>query len=131
MRRWSPGRGWRRLADRGSTAVWMRPAPDGGLQVAVYTGDGFGYRTDGLAEAWIVEAAPGSDLPYHVIDKPRRIRWAMDMANQDHVVEVRVMSPSHRRHRRLRRRRSLWAKQLPQRLVDRAEKPAAWIMLGI
>lgn len=129
-RRWAPGRGWTRLIDTGGTAVWMRRVDDC-LHVAVYTCDGFGHRRDERAEAWVVEAMPGSELPYQVLDKPHRIRWVMDMANHDHLVEALVVPRLHARHRRLRRRRHIWRTRLPRSLREQAAKPAALVMLGI
>lgn len=129
-KRWSPGKGWRRIADAGDLAVWMRGTDDG-VRIAVYTGDGFGHRTDGRAEVWIVETAPGSDLPYQVIDKPRRVRWVMDGSSLDRLVDALVVPRSHAGHRRLRRSYRIWRRDLPRKLRDRVEKPWAWRLLGI
>lgn len=113
--RWSPGKGWRKLADGGHTAVWMRAEPDG-VGIAVYTGHGFGYRDDDMAEIWIAKAPTGSSLPYHVLDKPRRIRWALGEEWMGHVTVHRCVPPSHAGHRRHRRRRSVWRTTLPRRI---------------
>lgn len=129
-RRWAPGKGWTRMVDVGDLAIWMRRADDC-LRVAVYTCDGFGHRTDGRAEAWMVEAMPGSELPYQVLDKPHRIRWVMDMTNHDQLIDALVVPRSHAGHRRLRRRRHIWCTRLPRGLREQAEKPAAWVMLGL
>jgi hypothetical protein len=119
-RRWAPpGTGWIRTADYGDLATWMRPETHG-LTVAVYSGDGFGHRTDGRAETWIVNVPPASWIPGEVMDKPHRIRWVLANHGDPHCGALRiirrVVPPSHRGHRRLNRHRMVWRDPLPRRI---------------
>lgn len=119
MRRWHPpGRGWIRTLDYGDLAVWMRPEP-AGVGIAVYTGDGFGHLRPGVAETWVAHVDHTSPLPSVVMDKPHRIRWAIDPANGPEYyvassVHRRPVDACHRGHRRLSQRRRVWRWPLPR-----------------
>lgn len=102
----------------------MRPAADCGVEVTVYTGDGFGhydptgwdYDGPARAEVWRVWCPPGSWLPYSIADKVHRIRHAMDMTNQNVVLDRFTLPPSHKGHRRLNYNRYVWVWPLPKKI---------------
>lgn len=128
MSRWRPGKGWIRTADYGNWVAWMRPSPDGcGVEITVYTGDGFGHYYDlannraTSAEVWRVWCPPGSTLPYTVADKMHRIRWAVDYANLETVLERYKLPPSHRGHRRLNYNRQVFKWPLPRKILRALE----------
>lgn len=127
VRRWHPrGKGWIRTLDYGRTAAWMRPHPEGGLEVCVYDSCGFGsFWEDGVGEVWIVHCLPGSWLPKHIQDKPHRVRWALDSENGHEIVTARYSIHNgrfpagvvKRRHRREHFKHYYHRWPLPRKLV--------------
>jgi hypothetical protein len=120
-RRWQPdGTGWITTYDYGSTAVWMRPVSGGRVEIALYSvhlPPGLGPDT---AEVWVVRVPVGSWLPGEVMDKPWRIRWAVEVSQGDEfageVLLRRVVVPSHAGHRRLNANRRVWRWPLPRKI---------------
>lgn len=129
--RWSGEKGWIRVIDAGSLAVWMRPEPPGGVTIAVYTTKNYYFRLDdpGEAHIWVVQVPRGSDLPAEVIDKPHRIRWAnadeechCDPGRDFCVHATWILAwptkPSHGRlNRRLNWNRHIWKTRLPRKVL--------------
>lgn len=82
-RRWSPGAGFIKCADYGSTAVWLKPLHDG-AQIAVYVPNWWG--SDPYPTTWlhlILEVPRGSWMPWQVLDKVYRILWAETYSDHD------------------------------------------------
>lgn len=82
-RRWSPGRGFIKCADHGSTAVWLKPLHDG-AQIAVYMQNW--WSSDPYPTTWvhlILEVPRGSWMPWEVLDKVYRILWADRYSGED------------------------------------------------
>lgn len=126
-RRWAPpGKGWVRISDCGSVAVWFRDYGNF-LGVAVYLGNS-GYVEPGRAEVFVALCPPGSWWPDVILDKPWRVRHLFSqhsssdglsvMETLEHLygvpkgghhllAERREVPANHARHRRGRRRRWL------------------------
>lgn len=76
QRRWSPGKGFIRLQEYGSVAVWMKPLEDGALLAAYFPGWDAALRRH--QEKWIIELPRGTDFHWEIFDKPWRIHWLLD-----------------------------------------------------
>lgn len=74
-KRWSPGKGFVKLQEYGSVAVWMKALKDGALLAA--------YRPcwregqEHLVEKWIIQLPRGTDFHWDILDKTHRIRWLL------------------------------------------------------
>lgn len=133
MTRWHPAarrsgkRGWSRIIDTGSLAVWMRPESRGGVTIALYAANYF--DDSGHAHIWLVQVPRCSDLPFEIVDKPRRIKWANadEECHCDHShdfcthatwIITWLTQSSHGRHnRRLNWNRHIWKTRLPRKVL--------------
>lgn len=81
-KRWSPGKGFIKLAEYGTHAIWMKPLKDGALLAAYIPGwDAVGVEHQ---EKWIIQLPRGSDFHWTILDKMHRIRWLLN----DKPIEV-------------------------------------------
>lgn len=113
-KRWSPGRGFTKLQDYGSVAVWMKPQHDGALLAAYLPG----YDAAGNEhfEKWIIELPRGADFHWDILDKYRRIRWLLDTEKPElgstlwgvKILKYEQSGPSHKKLQRQPVRR-VWA----------------------
>lgn len=100
-RRWSPGKGWVKIQEWDGTATWMKALPDGAL-LASYRRS---WDHEGKMEKWILELPRGSNFHWTILDKPHRIRWALDDHEPgDGIYGTRVLlreicGPSHKLYR--------------------------------
>lgn len=72
-KRWSPGKGWIKITERGDLAIWVKPDRDG-LFLAAYL-PMWEEGHEHLVEHWIIRMPRGCDFLYDILDKPWRIRW--------------------------------------------------------